>query len=91
MAFPGAVELLFIVAATDGIGGEAITKRIREQLDGYEPIQKENVTISITHRPLEMTKRKDSESMDDYLEKVASQLQEVMDEEISSRMAQNEQ
>jgi hypothetical protein len=35
VGFAGAVELFFIVAITDGIGGEAISKRIRKQLDEH--------------------------------------------------------
>jgi hypothetical protein len=34
----GAVELFFIVAITDASGGKAISKRIRKQLDGSDPI-----------------------------------------------------
>src|SRR6202047_1555830 len=35
VGFAGAVELFFIVAITDGIGGAAISKRIRERLDEH--------------------------------------------------------
>lgn len=89
MGFAGAVELFFIAAITDGIGGEAITKRIREQLDGCEHIQRAGLTISTSYRSLEAVKPNASESMEDFLEKVATKIQELMNEEISSRMVGN--
>jgi signal transduction histidine kinase len=49
MGFAGAAELFFIVAITDGIGGEAITKRIREQFDGYELIHQAGLTVSTSY------------------------------------------
>jgi signal transduction histidine kinase len=91
MGSAGAAELFFIVAVTDEIGGEAITKRIREQLDGCEHIQQAGLTLSTSYRLLEAIKRNASESMEDFLEKAASKIQELMDEEISSRMVGNGQ
>lgn len=91
MGFAGAAELFFIVAVTDRIGGEAITKRIREQLDGCEHIQQAGLTFSTSYRSLEAIKRTASESMEDFLEKVATKIQELMNEEISSRMVGNGQ
>ena len=89
MDFAGAAELFFIVAITDGIGGEAITKRIREQLDGCEPIQRAGLTLATSYRSLEAMKRNANESMEGFLEKVANKIQELMNEEISSRMVEN--
>jgi len=89
MGFAGAVELIFIVATTDGIGGEAISKRIREQLDSCEHIQQAGLTLSTSYRSLEAIKRNASESMEDFLEKVATNIQELMNEEIASRMVKN--
>jgi signal transduction histidine kinase len=87
VGFAGAVELFFIVAITDGIGGEAISKRIRKQLD--ELIQQGGLTFSTSYRSLEAMKRNTSESMEDYREKVAINIQELIHEEISSRMVEN--
>ena len=87
VGFAGAVELFFIVAITDGIGGEAISKRIRKQLD--EHIQQGGLTLSTSYRSLEAMKRNTSESMEDYREKVAINIQELIHEEISSRMVEN--
>jgi hypothetical protein len=89
MGFAGAAELFFIVAFTDSIGGEAITKRIREQLDDCEPFQQAGLTRSTSYRPLEAIKRNASESMGGFLEKVATKIQDLMNEEISSRMVKN--
>jgi signal transduction histidine kinase len=91
MNFTGATELFFIVAITDGIGGEAITRRIREQLDGCKNIREAGLTFSISYRALDPIKRSTSESMENYLERVAAEVQKHMDEEISSRMVANEQ
>jgi signal transduction histidine kinase len=87
MGFAGAVELFFIVARTDRIGGEAISKRIREQLDDH--IQQIGLTISTSYRSLDAIKRNASESTEDFREKVATNIQELMNEEISSRMVEN--
>jgi signal transduction histidine kinase len=86
----GDVELYFIVAVTDGIGGEAITKRIREKLDD-EQIRESGLTLSTSFRSLEAIKRNASESMEDFLEKVANQIQALINEAISLRMVGNEQ
>jgi hypothetical protein len=89
MGSAGGAELFFIAAVTDEIGGEAITKRIREQFDGYEDIQQAGLTLSTSYRLLDAIKRNGSESMEDFLQKVATKIQELMDEEISSRMVMN--
>jgi signal transduction histidine kinase len=86
----GAAELFFIVAFTDEIGGEAITKRIRGQLDSWEHIQQAGLTISTGYRSLGAIERNGSASMDEYTNKVAAKIQKVIDEEISSRTAENE-
>jgi signal transduction histidine kinase len=87
MGSSGAIELFFIVALTDGIGGKAISKRIREQL--HDHIQQTGLTLSSSYRSLETIKRNPSESMGDFREQVAANIQELMNEEISSRMVKN--
>jgi signal transduction histidine kinase len=89
MAPAGATELFFILAITDEIGGEAITKRIQERMEGYEHAEKAGLTTSTSYRPVETIKRNGSESIKDFVEKVATQIQEFMGEEISSRMVKN--
>ena len=89
--FAGSAELFFIVAVTDEIGGEAITKRIREQFDDRELIHRSGLTLSTSYRLLDAIKRNSSEPMEDFLEKVAAKTQKLMDEEISSRMVINGQ
>jgi signal transduction histidine kinase len=86
MGLAGATELFFIVAITDEIGGEAIARRIQERMDDFEHQQKAGLTTSTSYRSLEAVKRNPSESMKDFVVKVANQIQELMNEEISLRM-----
>lgn len=87
VSFPGAVDLYFIVAVTDGIGGEAITKRIREKLDD-EHMKESGLTLATSYRSLDAIKRDASESMEDFLGKVTAKIQALMDEEMTSRMVE---
>jgi signal transduction histidine kinase len=89
MGLAGATELFFILAITDEIGGEAIAMRIQQRMDDYEHVQKAGLTTSTSFRSVEAIKRSASESMKDFVEKVATQIQGLMDEEISSRMVTN--
>jgi signal transduction histidine kinase len=89
MGVAGAGELFFIVAVTGEIGGEAITKRIREQFDGREHVHQAGLTLSTSYHLLHDTKRTVSEPIEDFLQKVAAKIQELMDEQISSRMVKN--
>jgi signal transduction histidine kinase len=89
MGFAGAAELVFIMAMTDGIGGEAISKRIQEQFGDSEHFQHEGLTLSTSYRTLEAIKRNPSESIEHFREKVATKIQELMNEEISSRQVTN--
>jgi len=91
MAFAGSAELFFIVAATDEIGGKAMTQRILEQLGGCEHIQQRDVIISTSYRSLEKVERGESESIEDYLRKAANRVQGLVDDEISSRMVEHGQ
>jgi hypothetical protein len=91
LGFVGTVELFFIVAMTGTIGGEAITKRIREQMHDCEHIQQTGLTLSTSYRSLPALKRNASESIEGFREKVAANIQELMNEEISSRMVNNGQ
>jgi hypothetical protein len=91
MGLAGATELFFIVAITDEIGGEAIARRIQERMDDFERQQKAGLTTSTSYRSLEAIKRNASESMKDFVAKVANQIQDLMNEEISSRMVNSGQ
>jgi hypothetical protein len=88
-SFAGAAELIFIVAITDALGGEAISKRIRKQLDSCEPIKQAGLILSTSYQSLEPIERNPSESMEDFLEKVATKIQERINEEISSRVVEH--
>ena len=52
----------------------------------YEHIQQAGLTTSTSYRSVEAIRRNAAESMKDFVEKVASQIQEIMDQEISLRM-----
>jgi signal transduction histidine kinase len=86
----GPAELFFIVAITDGIGGQAICKRIRKQLESSERLQQAGVTHATSYRLLEAAKRSATESKEDLLETVAAEIQELMNQEISSKQVKNE-
>lgn len=87
MGVSEAAELFFIVAITDSIGGEAIKKRIQEQLQ--EHVGRAGLTLSTSYRPVPHTKRDSNESTEEYLEHVAAGIQELIKVEISSRMVVN--
>jgi hypothetical protein len=79
------------VAATDEIGGKAMTQRILEQLGTCEHIQQHDVIVSASYRSIEKVERGESESIEDYLRKAANKVQGLVDDEISSRMVEHEQ
>jgi hypothetical protein len=87
MGVAGAVELFFMVAITDAIGGEAISKRIREQLDDH--VQQAGLTLSTSYQSLVPAGRNSQESIDEFLETLASRVQELIKVEISSRRMVN--
>ena len=90
MGLARAVELFFIVATTDGIGAEAISKRIRQTFADSAQLQQAGLALSTSYRSVEGFKRDSNESMKDFLERVAAKIEELMNEEISSRSATNE-
>jgi Histidine kinase-, DNA gyrase B-, and HSP90-like ATPase len=85
----GPAELFLIVAITDEIGGEAISKRVQKQLDSSERLRQAGLTHSTSYRSLEPIKRESSESKEDFLERVSTVIQELMNEEIESREVTN--
>jgi signal transduction histidine kinase len=89
MESTGAKELFFIVAITDAIGGEAICKRIRENLDDH--IQKARLTLSTSYRWLGMIERTENEPIEEFRDRVTADIRSHMKEDISSRMVKSEQ
>jgi signal transduction histidine kinase len=87
MGVAGAVELFFMVAMTDAIGGEAISKRIQEQL--HDHVEQAGLTLSTSYQVLAPVRRNSSESIEDFLEHLAFAVQELINEEISSRRMVN--
>jgi signal transduction histidine kinase len=87
MGAAGPVELFFVVALTDSIGGEAISKRIREELQGH--VHRAGLTLSTSYQSLARTKKNSNASTEEYLQQVAAGIQELIKVEISSRMVVN--
>jgi hypothetical protein len=87
----GATELFFMVVVTDAIGTKAILKRIRQQFNGREANLQAGLTLSTSSRPVGAIKENAGESADVYLERASAEIQALMNEEISSRMAGNGQ
>jgi signal transduction histidine kinase len=85
----GAADLFFIVTLADAVGGEAMTQRIGESVDAANYIEQAGLTLATSFRPVETSERCATESMEDFLLKVAGNIQGLMNEEISSRMAAN--
>jgi signal transduction histidine kinase len=87
MGFAGAVELFFILAATDQIGAAALVQKVREQLDLSDQIQHAGLTHSTCYRFLksDAIQPSSSESIENYLGTMTVEVQEFMNEEISRR------
>jgi hypothetical protein len=85
MGTPAATEFFFIVAATDEIGGEAITKRARQRLSRYGQGQP-GLTFTVSYRVMRPTNRIPNESVEDYTERMAMTIQEMVDEEGSRKV-----
>jgi signal transduction histidine kinase len=89
MGVAGAAELIFVVAVTDEIGGEAISKRIREQFDDSEHFRQTGLTLLTSYQSLAPIKPKVNGSRESFLEKMATNIEEVMKNEIALRMVEN--
>jgi hypothetical protein len=87
----GGNGFFFIVPVTDTIGGEAITKPVREKLAGCDQIQQTALTYSVSYRLLRSANRSANESMENYIGRMAMKIQETVDEVISPRTVKNEQ
>jgi signal transduction histidine kinase len=83
----GAKELFFIVAITDAIGGEAICKRIRENLNDH--IHQARLTLSASYSWLGMINRSQGEPIEEFRNRVTADIRSHMKEDISSRMVKS--
>jgi nitrogen-specific signal transduction histidine kinase len=84
-------EIFFLVAFTNEIGGEAIQKRIRQQWEACPDIQQADLTLTTSYKSFGLVDRINAESMDNSVESIAAQLQQLMDDEISTRKVINGQ
>ena len=89
MGSSGAVELFFIVAATDARGADAIAKRIQKQLAGSEYIQKAHLGVATYYRPVGPLEERANETPIEISSRITSELQSMMDRENSARMGAN--
>lgn len=89
MDMAGPKELFFIAALTDEVGGEAITRRIRNDLDSFVGLKQAGLTHSTSFRSLETMRRDSAESKEMFLERLATDIQERVNQEISSRQVRN--
>jgi signal transduction histidine kinase len=89
MGSAGAAELFFIVAMTDALGAESLIKRIRQQFEDSETIQQAGLTLSTSYQSLASTERDAVDAIEVSLERVATNIQELVNEEFSSRMVAN--
>jgi hypothetical protein len=62
---------------------------LRKQLDSSKRLGQAGLTHSASYRSLEAIKRNSTESMEDFLERVATDTQELMNKEISARQVRN--
>jgi signal transduction histidine kinase len=87
MGSADAVELFFIVAATDQIGAASLAQKVREQLDSSEQIQHAGLIHSTSYRFLKAGtfQHSSSASIENYLRTMTVEVQELMNEEISRR------
>ena len=86
----GTVELFFILASTDAIGGEAICKRIRTQRVVCEYVQHAGLAALVTsYRSVDVGLQDANESGQQFRQRAANRIQYLIDEEISSRVAQS--
>jgi signal transduction histidine kinase len=88
---PMAEGLFFIIAVADGIGGEAIAKRVRDQLYRYEQIHRAGLSSSVSYRllapPLEAATGITNESIGN----VSVDIQSLVNDEVMKRTFRDEQ
>jgi len=87
MAAAGDYELFFLMARTEGVGADAMSKRILKQLHDPEHIEYADLTFAITHRPLTNIGRRPEESLADCSQRSTETIHRIMDEELSLRVA----
>ena len=84
-----ASEFFFILAMTDGIGGEAISKRIRQQLSHTEHLQQAGLIHSTSYHSIDAMRRDATESKKELLSRVTTRIEELMNEHTQPRQIVN--
>lgn len=95
MGFSGGVELFFVVAAADESGAGALVERIRDLLDSSQQMEQAGLIHSTSFRFLQGSRNgfrpESGEATETRLEKLAAEVQQRIDEEISQRMVRDGQ
>jgi signal transduction histidine kinase len=85
----GAAELFFIVAATDAPGGDSLAERIRGRFDACGSAQQAGLTLVTSNRSVDLVQEGVSNTTEDSPQSVAILVQQLVNEELSSRMVAN--
>jgi len=83
-------EFFFIVAATGEIGGEAISSRVRERLEANEKLKQNGLIFTVSYSLLPAN-RSDTESLEEYVDRIAMKIQDQVDQSLSQKVVTNEQ
>jgi hypothetical protein len=80
-----AAELVFILAVTDQIGGDAIVQRIQRRMNRSEYVQQAALTVSASCRLLAALDTNVAESTEDSVARVSGEIQQLINSELTSR------
>ncbi|HZV60548.1 MAG TPA: sensor histidine kinase [Candidatus Eremiobacteraceae bacterium] len=90
MAPASGTEFFFIVAVTGEIGGEAISSRVRERLEANEKLKQNGLIFTVSYSLLPAN-RSDTESLEEYVDRIAMKIQDQVDQSLSQKVVTNEQ
>ena len=89
MGASGSAELFFIVAATDALGGESLTRRIGKHFADRNLTHPNGLSLSTSYQSLEVSRRNMSDSPYATFERAVATIQTMVNEELSSRLVEN--
>jgi hypothetical protein len=81
----GAAELVFILAVTDQIGGDAIVQRIQRRMNRSEYVQQADLTVSASCRLLAALDTNVAESIEDSVARMSGEIQQLINSELTLR------
>jgi signal transduction histidine kinase len=83
----GAVEIFFILAVTDQIGGDAIIRRIQRRMDRSDYLQHAGLTVTTSYQLLGGVGGDTVEALDSAIATMSRRIQELLFQECRSRSA----